>query len=284
MISPKRLKNKDRQEVLEKLIRFYNKRPDDYGLMERDQKVYSEYADFIKKFIKETDKIILDFGTGSWRIVDSLVKIGFSNAIGLDYFSKDKLNEYRSNLKINNGKLITYIEPDKIPLDDNSVDCVSSLCVVEHLTYVEKNFNEMDRVLKKDGYIIILCPNWSGINVPINAIKQNLLQNNRLWFFDSVFNSFLGIFRSFKWYFEAHFTNNFIQVYPRIKNNEIDFERSDDDALHLCQPISIKKFFKNKGYEVIVYNRGYGTTFYSKIFNFLFPSMATSNTLVFKKR
>jgi len=284
MISPKRLKSEDKEEVLNKLIEFYNLRSDDYGLMERDENVYKEYADFINKKINDKNKTILDFGTGSWRIVKCLEEIGLKNVFGLDYFSPEKMVLYNQHLKNFQAKLLTYSEPDIIPLSSESVDCVSSLCVVEHLTLIEKNFNEMDRVLKKNGLIIIVCPNWSGINVPINALIQNITKKDRLWFYDNPINSFFGIFRSIKWYFEALLTDNFIQVYPRIKNGKIDFERSDDDALHLCQPISIKKYFRKRGYEVVTYNRGYGTTKYSKIFNNLFPSMATTNTLVFRKR
>lgn len=284
MISPKRLKNEDKEAVLNSLIKFYNLRPDEYGLMERSQKVYEEYVDFIKATLKDKNLKILDFGTGSWRIVEQFAKIGFTNTLGLDYFSDEKLTDYSNKLSETSAKLISYIEADKIPLEDESVDCVSSLCVVEHLVYIEKNFLEMDRVLKKGGHIVILSPNWSGINIPIHAMKQNLIKKDRLWLYDSFLSSFLGFFRTIKWYLEALFTNDFILIYPRMKGTEIDFERSDDDALHLCQPISIRKFFKKLGYETLVYNRGYGTTKYSKLFNNLFPSMATTNTLVFKKK
>ena len=39
-MKPKKIKHEDKKQVLEALVRFYNLRPDEYGLMERNQKVY----------------------------------------------------------------------------------------------------------------------------------------------------------------------------------------------------------------------------------------------------
>jgi SAM-dependent methyltransferase len=89
MIKPKRLNQKDFKFVQQYLIDFYNERPDEYGLMERPQKVYEEYANFINTIVDNNSKI-LDIGSGSWRIPDEIAKYGYSEVIGLDYFSPEK--------------------------------------------------------------------------------------------------------------------------------------------------------------------------------------------------
>ena len=78
-MKPKKIKHEDKKQVLEALVRFYNLRPDEYGLMERNQKVYEEYCELVKSILKDTSKTLLDFGTGSWRIVEQFAKIGFQN-------------------------------------------------------------------------------------------------------------------------------------------------------------------------------------------------------------
>lgn len=281
---PIRLK-KDLDTIQEALVRFYTSRPDEYGLLERSQSAYEKYASRINRFVPEKERILLDVGSGTWRIPDTIAAYGYKKVIGLDYFSDEKLDIYTKNLTNKNSELVTYTD-GKIPFPDNTFDAVSSLCVIEHLVYPEKTLDEMHRVLKPGGKLIIDCPNWSGINVPIMAMKHNLLKRKRFWLFYSFMDSFIGVFRSISWWAEAFFTRNpkFLLIYPRMKDGEIDFEQSDDDAVHLCQPISFKRYLKSKNYKLLTFNRSSGNTTYSRIFNRIFPSMATTNFIVAEKR
>ena len=77
--------------------------------------------------------------------------------------------------------------------------------------------------------------------------------------------------------------SKFIEIEPRMKNGEIDFERSDDDVVHVCQPLSFKKYIKKKGYEIIEFNKSSATTKFTKIFNSIFPNMASGNKFIVKK-
>lgn len=284
-ISPKRLKRYDFEKIQKALVDFYTERPEEYGILERPQEVYEKYAQFISFVVQDKNSKILDLGSGSWRIPDTIARYGFEEVIGLDYFSDAQYEDYRKQLKNSNAKLIRYKEPNKIPFEDNFFTAVSSLCVLEHIIYVEDFLDEIDRVLKPGGYVIIHCPNWSGVNSMITGVFHTLLKKDRFWQLNSPIDAFIGIFRSFWWYFENLFSKKpgFIRIYPRMSNGKINFERSDDDAVHLCQPLSIRKYFKQKGYRTVIYNKGYGTTPYTKIFNRIFPSLASTNVLVFQK-
>lgn len=283
-INPKRLYPKDYENVINSLIEFYNERPDNYGLMERSQAVYENYANYINKFVPNKHSILLDIGSGSWRIPDTIAGFGYLKVIGLDYFSDEKLAEYSKQIKNPNAYLTQY-DNGKIPFRDEYFDCISSLCVLEHIIQIRETLDDMDRVLKPGGYIIIQSPNWSGINVYLSAVIHFLKSKDRFWLLNNFFDAFIGIFRSIKWYFEVLLSTEpkFILTFPRMKQGKIDFERSDDDAVHLCQPLSFKKYFKQKGYEIIEYNRNSGVTPYSKLFNKLLPSMATTIEIVVRK-
>lgn len=286
MLSPKILKPEHFEQVNKALVEFYSSRPPQYGILERPQEVYENYARFIAKIIKNKNAKILGLGSGSWRIPVEIAKFGFDEVIGLDFFSEEEFEEFQKQINVKNAKLVRYEESNTIPFPSNSFDAVSSLCVLEHIVYVENFLEDIDRVVKPGGYVIILCPNWSGINHFITAIFHILFKKDRFWQLNNLLDCIAGIFRSLFWYFKNLFSRKpkFIRIFPRMKDGKVDFERSDDDAVHLCQPLSIKKFFKQKGYKVVVYNRGHGTTKYTYVFNWIFPSLASTNVLVFQKK
>lgn len=282
-LSPKILKEKHYSKILDALVEFYTERPSEYGFWDERVEVYKEYADFVSSHVPNK-AYHLDLGTGTWHIANELSEYDYEKVIGLDYFSDEDLKRLNDELSSkDNAEIVKYLENDKIPFDDQSFNSLSSLCVVEHIVFVEKLFNEMDRVLKPGGRLIIECPNWSGPNPAITGMIKNL-KGERFWLYNSFKDSFFALFRSLGWYLKNLFTSGeFIMIHPRMKGDKIDFEFSDDDVVHLCQPLSIKKFFLKKGYKVKMYNRGSGKTAYSKIFNILFPSLATTNQLVFEK-
>lgn len=279
----KELKKEDINDVKSALVRFYMKRPDEYGLLERNQNSYNMYASLIDKHAKTKQTTVLDIGSGTWRIPETIAQKGFNKVIGVDFFSDEKLIKYRAEIKESNVFLEQF-SGDRLPFEDASFGIVTSLCVVEHIIDVENMFSEMDRVLAPGGRLFIVCPNWSGINISFLALKSTLFKQKRVFQYETFFDAISAFFLSIKWYFEAIFSSNFIMIYPRMKDGEIEFLQSDDDAVHLCQPVSLKKFFKNKGYKVVQYNRGSGDTLYSKIFNYIFPSFSTTNEIVLEKK
>ena len=52
------------------------------------------------------------------------------------------------------------IEKDKIPKEDNSVDLVVAVGLIEALSDVTNLIKESKRVLKKNGYLYLITPNW----------------------------------------------------------------------------------------------------------------------------
>jgi hypothetical protein len=73
----------------------------------------------------------------------------------------------------------------------------------------------------------------------------------------------------------------FLLVEPRIRDGKIHFQGSDDDAVHLCHPVSFRKWFTGRGYEVLHFNR-FGSR-WRALWNWSCPTLATSNELVFRK-
>ena len=51
-------------------------------------------------------------------------------------------------------------EKDTFPIEDASIDIITSNSVVEHLKDISNFFNESYRVLKKNGIMILVTPNF----------------------------------------------------------------------------------------------------------------------------
>jgi 2-polyprenyl-3-methyl-5-hydroxy-6-metoxy-1,4-benzoquinol methylase len=49
---------------------------------------------------------------------------------------------------------------DKFPFPDNSFDLVVSLAVIEHIKNAENFLSEINRILKKGGFVFFDTPNW----------------------------------------------------------------------------------------------------------------------------
>ncbi len=126
------------KESFEKIIRFvepnYKHR---WTLYEENLRVYLD-----------KDKVWLDLGCGNNADVEEkkdLVKF----AIGIDVYRNDNLE--------NNSFILA--KGCSLPLKSNSVDVISLRFVIEHIENPEQLFNEFQRVLKKDGIVVVLTTN-----------------------------------------------------------------------------------------------------------------------------
>lgn len=70
---------------------------------------------------------------------------------------------------------------NKVPLDDNSVDMITSRSVLEHLINLDNAFSEVSRILKPGGKFISLFPNKFGLFAIINQILPHWLARKILF-------------------------------------------------------------------------------------------------------
>lgn len=76
------------------------------------------------------------------------------------------------------GRYHRYLEADldqEIPLEDNSVDVVTSRYALEHLTFPNKLFKEMHRILRPGGATLLLTPNVFYYPYAINHLLSGVL-------------------------------------------------------------------------------------------------------------
>lgn len=280
---PKLIYNiEDKKRISEILEQFYLNPPSNYGLSYTDKSAYESYLRLISIYVRPEARI-LDVGSRTWHLPACIAKNGYE-CFGCDFFSKEDLAKYDS-MKNNSNFHLIFGSGYSLPFESKSFDAVATMNVMEHVVFVDKFLKEMDRVLKPGGTLIINCPNWAGLNVPVRALASLIFAKKRYWQYEKIDDAALGILRSFIWYLKVLFSKKeqYILAYPRLKDNKIDFNESDDDCAHLCQPLSFKKWLKNHNYRILKYNRAFGNSLIAKMFNFLFPSFATINVIVGQK-
>ena len=114
------------------------------------------YADIIET-CRNTDNI-LEVGCGSANILKHGM-IEQSNYFGCD-FSEELINSNKATYPLANFDMLT--KPNLLPYSDNMFDVVYSVFVIEHSCYPAKFIDECCRVLKQNGTLIILCPDFLG--------------------------------------------------------------------------------------------------------------------------
>lgn len=86
---------------------------------------------------------IIDMGSGKGFLIQQLRKQGY-DALGIDL--------------VQNNHVIKADLNKSLPIDTNTVDIITSLANIEHLEQPQVNLNEIYRILKADGQLVLTTP------------------------------------------------------------------------------------------------------------------------------
>lgn len=137
--------------MLKKYIQDYVKRRQ---YSKDGRKPFFELA--AKYLPKDQDDIIVDIGCGNAEFANDFdLDKKYKNLFLLE--SNQKTIEYLKKIYSN---VLEYIAPQTLPFDDDTVSFVHLSHLVEHLypQDIYKLFKDIDRILKKDGIIVISTP------------------------------------------------------------------------------------------------------------------------------
>lgn len=111
-----------------------------------------------KKFSKYLKGEILEVGCGIGNFTIDLSKYGNVTAIDIDQKLIKQLTD-KKNTRINVGP--GDIEAGKFFFDNKEFDAIVCINVLEHIENNEKALENMYKLLKKEGYLILLVPIYS---------------------------------------------------------------------------------------------------------------------------
>ena len=136
---------------------LYNKR---WQETKRGKRLLSDFltSSFLKEKLKKENVKFLDLGCGNLS-VGKYLKNKLSNVdyLGIDFSDSSAILSQKLNL---NFLKHTFDSP--LPIDSNSFDIIYFSHVIEHLFYPDIMLEEIYRILKDDGYLIIGTPNLAS--------------------------------------------------------------------------------------------------------------------------
>lgn len=103
---------------------------------------------------KDKDSKIIDIPAGSGAFVLRLKDNGFNSVIAIDI---------ENTLEIDHNNFIVGDMAKDLPLEDNSVDVLTCIDGIEHISQQYHLVKEVNRVLKAGGKFIVTTPNISSL-------------------------------------------------------------------------------------------------------------------------
>jgi len=128
----------------------------------------------------KNNTLLLDFGCGNMFTAKELVRLNPTlKIVGLDIVADQNLN-----LSNNNNQLTFVLSGSQIlPFEDNYFDHVLALACLHHTEYPERYVEELKRVIKQNGTIIIAEEMYinqldklyiSGSDFILNKLKEDI--------------------------------------------------------------------------------------------------------------
>lgn len=220
-------------------------------VIEKDP-IFLETVDIIKNIESSS---ILDMGCGEgWFIEKISKKINKNNSfVGVDVSNIGIKNA--KERKIDNAIFVNY-DGKILPFPNKEFDVSVSNFVFEHLSDPLETFNEMSRVTKTDGLIIIACPNFGSPLFKSPCNKQSKIKLMIIRFLAELTPSF---------FFKKNLHWEKVSPIPLPENIHIP----DYDTL--CEPSLsfFEKFLKNnkKEYSIVKIDSMWKTYNYEEILN-----------------
>jgi 2-polyprenyl-3-methyl-5-hydroxy-6-metoxy-1,4-benzoquinol methylase len=213
--------NYENQDYLDSL----NRLPENY---------WSKYRATIKKYLKNKNSKFLDVGCGNGINLKYLNSQGYSNVYGAEV-SRLFVKKAENN-KIKN---VYYYDGVNLPFENNFFDLIGSFNVLEHTSNPEDFLKDQVSKLKKNGALIIACPNFLSFLF--------LSKHRRLVGVGNKVKNFLTIIRKV-----VHSSGSFERMPPVVRKNF----QYDDDAIVVTNLLDLKAILNKCGCE-IVYDSGF---------------------------
>jgi len=234
----------------EKLRRFYSSSQHYLSRLERHgEESYAKYIELCKAVLP-AEASILECGCGLGLSANLLAKRGLKvTAIDVSplFISKAKK-------KYGDQHNLIFLEGDvgNLPFSDNSFDAVGSSLLMEHVTDVKGVLGEMCRVVRNQGLLIIIMPNFLD---PIQHLTASIWWRQKAtykpWEAKSRIRSFYEFIRtSCIRIGKAYGVNRKIYPLTPILSDKKDFVGVDFDATWLANCFDVKNVLKEYGFSI----------------------------------
>lgn len=232
-------------KLKDKLFKFWNE-SEEYFQKASDvnRELTNERKEMLKYISKE--KKVLDIGCGTAENSIHISKIAKYVGIDISDIALKIAEKYK-----NDNVTLLKADISEIPFSDDSFDVIICTYSFEHFLEPEKILNEMLRVCKEKGKIIIISPSWDfpfSFPPSINFSSRSLLWKTN-YIVTRIYKNIKSYLSPEKLYFE-------FVLEPEVFNGY----KTDNDAVLILTVHEIVKYFHLKGCKVI-YLRKYNELF-----------------------
>lgn len=265
-------------QLRQRMREFYETSETYKGLLDaHDESYLQHYMELVLRYAPTTSKI-LDLGCGTG------ISSRLLNQAGYDVVGTDISSLFLNEAKNWENEKLRYQVCDvmELPYEDDSFDVICSNELIEHLPDVETALNEMVRIVRKGGRIILSGPNLCSPLIPlIDWFRLMCGKPGRPVWGETRQQARQQLLRNTKLYFKKRFltkTPNFIYRDPDLKEDAIG---GDADSAYYASPLDLKLFFKINQFTVIKKAAGFGIK--GKIVANFIPFLSPYITMVVQK-
>lgn len=205
---------------------------------------FNPYLEMIGKIVKELDpksgEKILDAGCGTGNLEVLINKQRPGASITALDFSETMLK--RAGIKAGNAATFHRLNLcEQLPFPDNYFDSIVSINALHALPDPLKTINELSRVLKHDGKIIIITLK-KGFQIPL-ILKDHAHKNEpqEKWLTKNLFNWFRLVFKAFGFNATA-LKFIFVAIFNKVVDKKIEgFDKDSLENMFLASGLEIEK-------------------------------------------
>jgi len=168
------------------------------GYTQNDKNRLAEAANFISKNIADKNARILDLGCANGGMLRELKNEGFTNLVGIDP-SAECVNITKQDVGCECYRYSLF----DIPGEVGKFDVIILSHVLEHVLDVKQTISIIAKLLNKDGYVYLECPNAACYYDVIHAPLQEFNTEHINHFTETAFRNLMASYQ-----FETIVTND----------------------------------------------------------------------------
>jgi SAM-dependent methyltransferase len=259
----------EQEQIKEKLREFYNS-SQAYAehLAAEDENYFRRYLSLIDRYAAKAEAV-LDAGCGT-GLSSYLLSKKKKKVVGIDlselFLKQARQRETGGNLFFAVADMLS------LPFPNMTFDLVGSYLVIEFLPDVEKGLEEMGRVLRKGGILLIIAPNLLSPIWPFKDFFRMLEggPSRPVWCESPrmALSAFLrNLFLSFQKIFQRK--PRFLYRQPDLTCRNV--VGRDSDSVYLAHPTDLVRFLKARGFRIL--RSGSESSLLERLFPFLSVSV-----------
>lgn len=235
-------------------------------LITHDEPFLYPYLLLVKKYVPE-GSLILDAGCGTGLSTRLLQKEGYRTC-GVDisplFLTVEKQSHPTTQLLSGNAL--------GLPFQDNTFDSICAFEFIEHIPDIPALIDEMHRILKPGGWIILHSPNLISPYLPaFDILRMTFGGAGRPVFAETYLQAWQWLWINLTTSFGKMMSSqiDFSYRQPDLSGSRIG---GDADSVYLSNPLDLSKYLKQKNYQVR--QKAHAMSFKNKCLATLTPGFA----------